>query len=475
MSDFSELETQDDHDAVSVMTELGASPTAAPVPKRRRTTFTPEQEGILNDLWGKGMIRYGTTETRRLLEQAMTHTGLAEKKIKDWIDNRKKRVRNVAGGNPPTKRLRPTKKKRTAQNVFLSKRMRDGLSMEQAQAEYKVVLAEKGDELRLLQAEAEQAKVITIQDLSDKDKRREAQRLIKDMNELVLKFKECNLEVAVLLFSKDDGVCHIGTPKGKEFLAEQENTSALSLKFANAVNDGKVPQTPSDSSKGQLAKEVRSMFNEKYEAAGNKGKFPYKAYAAKTGRVTVLGLPEEITVDHIGSIGKGHLQTILQEKEKITVEVHSNPTPHEPSSASTGTSSPPTSVPPTSPDTSSTPILLNPGASTSTGTVLRTRDPTVILHAIQRSDVFELEAQDAEGAEEAKQSKGKGKGRGKRKGTGKAKNVKEKQFYVEKLLKKRTFNGQVEYLVKWQGYASKKATWEPDYHIPKDIRDAFGN
>ncbi|KAI8502627.1 hypothetical protein Bbelb_193290 [Branchiostoma belcheri] len=64
------------------------------------------------------------------------------------------------------------------------------------------------------------------------------------------------------------------------------------------------------------------MMNEKYVAAGNKGKFPYKTYSAEEGGITVHGLPEGISVRHIASLGKEGLQRIHQEQDKITVKAH---------------------------------------------------------------------------------------------------------------------------------------------------------
>lgn len=47
-----------------------------------------------------------------------------------------------------------------------------------------------------------------------------------------------------------------------------------------------------------------------------------------------------------------------------------------------------------------------------------------------------------------------------------------KQYYeVEKLLKSRRLNGQLQFLIKWQGF--KEKTWEPDHHLPTQMVRQF--
>ncbi|KAI8507074.1 hypothetical protein Bbelb_155130 [Branchiostoma belcheri] len=251
-------------------------------------------------------------------------------------------------------------------------------------------------------------------------------RAVRWKNNLTLdeacKFKECGLEMAVLLFHKEDGVSVIGTPKGRDFLKDQDEKSALSLQFVKAVNDGNVPLPPaSASSKSQLAKEVRSMLNEKYVAAGNKGKFPYKTYSAEEGGITVHGLPEGTSVRHIASLGKEGLQRILQEQDKITVEVHSTPansTSTAGTSSTTGATS--TSSEPAPQTPAAVPNPSSPGASSTSA-----RRATDTYHP------------------------------------------------VEALLDKRVNNSQTEYLVHWAGYDVSDSSWEPEHYIPQSIRDHF--
>ncbi|KAI8517499.1 hypothetical protein Bbelb_035160 [Branchiostoma belcheri] len=408
MSDFSAEETHDRDPNVADSMELESSSSTrfnsghtdhSTVPdhaaKRRKTVFSPEELEILNELWGKGMKQYGTPESKRLLEQAVTYTGKDVGTIKRWIDNKKGSTRKTVGGKKQQKQQKPTMRQRTAHNIFLSQRLSEGIPLPQAHLEYKTLKRENGDALRLLQAEAKQAKAITIQELSDKDKRLQAQTLIKNLKEMACKFKECGLEMAVLLFHKEDGVSVIGTPKGRDFLKDQDEKSALSLQFVKAVNDGNVPLPPaSASSKSQLAKEVRSMLNEKYVAAGNKGKFPYKTYSAEEGGITVHGLPEGTSVRHIASLGKEGLQRILQEQDKITVEVHSTPansTSTAGTSSTTGATS--TSSEPAPQTPAAVPNPSSPGASSTSArrATAPHPGPEEILLAIQDGIVLPLE------------------------------------------------------------------------------------
>ncbi|XP_078682427.1 uncharacterized protein LOC144916902 [Branchiostoma floridae x Branchiostoma belcheri] len=495
MSDFSAEETHDRDPNVADSMELESSSSTrfnsghtdhSTVPdhaaKRRKTVFSPEELEILNELWGKGMKQYGTPESRRLLEQAVTYTGKDVGTIKRWIDNKKGSTRKTVGGKKQQKQQKPTMRQRTAHNIFLSQRLSEGIPLPQAHLEYKTLKRENGDALRLLQAEAKQAKAITIQELSDKDKRLQAQTLIKNLKEMACKFKECGLEMAVLLFHKEDGVSVIGTPKGRDFLKDQDEKSALSLQFVKAVNDGNVPLPPaSASSKSQLAKEVRSMLNEKYVAAGNKGKFPYKTYSAEEGGITVHGLPEGTSVRHIASLGKEGLQRILQEQDKITVEVHSTPansTSTAGTSSTTGATS--TSSEPAPQTPAAVPNPSSPGASSTSArrATAPHPGPEEILLAIQDGFVLPLEdnaADNVGGGEEKCKRKGKGNGRRKtRKGkTVKGKGKADTYHPVEALLDKRVNNSQTEYLVHWAGYDVSDSSWEPEHYIPQSIRDHF--
>ena len=49
----------------------------------------------------------------------------------------------------------------------------------------------------------------------------------------------------------------------------------------------------------------------------------------------------------------------------------------------------------------------------------------------------------------------------------------EETFLVEKLLKSKRINGQPHYLIKWQGYPMKEATWEPMKNIPQELMQRF--
>ncbi|XP_035688644.1 uncharacterized protein LOC118424216 [Branchiostoma floridae] len=430
----------------------------AQVPKKRRKNFTAEEVAILNDLWGKGMTEARSTGAQRLVEQAAALTHSTTTEIKTWVHNKRKNLQK-AGGNARPKRVRPTKRKKSAQNVYLSQRLAEGATLTAAQQEYREIKAENGDRLRLLQAEAKQAKPVTLEDLSTKDKRLEAKTLIKKLQDLAHEFETCNMEVAVLLFSKDHpGVGCIGTRKGKQFLIDQEPHTALSLQFAKAMNDGKVPEAANNTCTLDLAKEVRAMLSEKYEAlTGDKRGFPYQRFSLKDGSITVHWIPEGISIDHIASIRKDQLEALLQEKDNITVEIHSTPNPHapDPSSSAAGTSmgesqlqetnstSMDMAVATTGPATSRMEESMEMDTETGTGgvdeEVSENTNPAgpgtecmELLLNLERKiseKVTQQQTEDSEGEENISQSdkrktkgrKGKGKGEGKSKGKGEGK------------------------------------------------------
>ena len=45
-------------------------------------------------------------------------------------------------------------------------------------------------------------------------------------------------------------------------------------------------------------------------------------------------------------------------------------------------------------------------------------------------------------------------------------------YEVEKILKKRIINGKTQYLIKWDGYSEKDASWEPLSNL-KDAADCI--
>jgi Chromo (CHRromatin Organisation MOdifier) domain len=49
----------------------------------------------------------------------------------------------------------------------------------------------------------------------------------------------------------------------------------------------------------------------------------------------------------------------------------------------------------------------------------------------------------------------------------------DEEYEVDAILKKRTVNGQTEYLVKWLGYDKEEATWEPtrNLHCPDKVQE----
>jgi Tfp pilus assembly protein PilP len=46
-------------------------------------------------------------------------------------------------------------------------------------------------------------------------------------------------------------------------------------------------------------------------------------------------------------------------------------------------------------------------------------------------------------------------------------------YEVESVLKKRIFNGEIQYRIKWVGYPSNQNTWEPAHHLTKETIDEF--
>ncbi|XP_066281363.1 uncharacterized protein [Branchiostoma lanceolatum] len=455
--------------------------------KRPRTDMR-EHTGTLVDLWNQGMTQYRSEEGKRLVDHAVMLTGLRIKVIKDWIDNRKKKVVMQQTAKTPKAKSRVSQRKQSGFSCFFREKMKGPATTSTNKERFEAIhddwKALDKDTKEHYEEQADQIKAVTIKDLSEEGKITHSHRLINQLHSLSEDFKDCGLEMAVMLYSptpSPGGVQFAGTQRGRQYLSERAGN--LHFDFLTAMNDG---NTSTSKSLGDIQKEVRAVLNEKYAAATNTNKkFPYKDYEAGKAPLVVHGMPEGVKVIHIASMKMCDLQRILQEKEKIEIEML--PTDNMDTDQVEEHRQPL--------DNMSLDLVEEESQATDNGEgqgyrMLQGVQAT-LQHAMTTSSSAQQElATVIEAAEEEDTStvirkrkrKGSGKGNGKSKGNGKGKGKRKGKaslsgqgdlFFVEKLLDKREMAGVTKYYVKWKDYPYDQCTWEPEANISQEMRDTY--
>ncbi|KAI8480316.1 hypothetical protein Bbelb_419640 [Branchiostoma belcheri] len=307
--------------AVSVLDSVDVPKTR----KRKRTDLTPHLPTLIEH-WNQGMTEHSSAEARRLRDKVARETGLLVDQVNDWINNWKKKTRK---GNTGTEETRPkakvSQRKKSGFSRFLSDMMKgpatEATNKEKLQRIHTQWKGMDGDAKKRYQEQADQVKAVRIEDLTEEEKLSHSNHLVKRLHSLSEDFKNCGLEMAVMLYCptpSPGGVQFAGTPRGRQYLTDR--AGKMHFDFLTAMNDGNTGTASSKKHRSDLQAEVRATLNEKYAAATNtKKKFPYKDFVEK--RLVVHGVPEGVDISHIASLSKSNLQLILQEREKIVIEV----------------------------------------------------------------------------------------------------------------------------------------------------------
>ncbi|XP_078679602.1 uncharacterized protein LOC144915241 [Branchiostoma floridae x Branchiostoma belcheri] len=120
------------------------------------------------------------------------------------------------------------------------------------------------------QEQADQVKAVKIEDLTEEEKLAHSNHLVKRLHSLSEDFKNCGLEMAVMLYCptpSPGGVQFAGTPRGRQYLTDR--AGKMHFEFLTAMNDGNTGTASSKKHRSDLQAEVRVTLNEKYGMFAN--------------------------------------------------------------------------------------------------------------------------------------------------------------------------------------------------------------